>query len=310
MRAMLLAAGLGTRLSPLTDLLPKPAVPVLGRPLAHYAIDRLLAAGVTELAANAHHLPHEVERVVRARVPDATLSIEPELLGTGGGIRRALTLLAEHDGRAIDRDEVFVVSNADVLFGVDLRAAIEAHRAAHAYATMVVRPDARADALGPIHVDAGGRVRRILRVPAIDAPLEAMMFTGVSVLSGAAVLDLPTSGCFVRQGYRRWLDRGEIIAGHVDGAPFRDLGTPREYLAAHLDLLSGAVPWPGIVSTESAIDATAIVEGAVIHHAFVGARARVAPGVHLERVVVWPDTVVRESASDVILFASGRVEAK
>jgi mannose-1-phosphate guanylyltransferase len=307
MRAMLLAAGLGTRLRPLTDVLPKPAVPVYGRPLAHFAIDRLLAAGVTSLAANAHHLPHEVERVVRARMPDALVSIETELLGTGGGVRRALTLLAERDARPIDREETFIVSNADVLFAVDLTAALAAHRASRAYATMVLRRDARADSLGPIHIDANQRVRRILRVPESDAPLEAMMFTGISILSGAAVLDLPEHGCFVRQGYRRWLDRGETITAHVDAAPFRDLGTPRDYLAAHLDLLSGAVPWPGIVSVDSAVDATARVEGSV-HHAFVGARAHVLRGVRIERAVVWADTVVRESASDVILFPSGRID--
>src|SRR5262245_35688837 len=114
MRAMLLAAGLGTRLRPLTDHLPKPAVPLLGRPLAHYAIDRLLAAGVTELAANAHHLPAHVARVVRERVPGAVVSIEAELLGTGGGIRRALEMLAAR-GAPIAPGEAFVVSNADVL---------------------------------------------------------------------------------------------------------------------------------------------------------------------------------------------------
>lgn len=309
MRAMLLAAGLGTRLRPLTDLLPKPAVPLLGRPLGHYAIDRLLAAGVTELAANAHHLPDHVARVVRARVPDATISIEPELLGTGGGIRCALTMLADASGRAIAPDEPFVISNADVLFAPDLAAALAAHRAAGAYATMILRADPRAEKLGPIDIDAHGRVRRILRAPEWPEPLRTMMFTGISILSGAAVRDLPESGCLVRQGYRRWLDRGEIVHGVVESAAFRDLGTPAEYLAAHLDLLSGAIPWPGAVPSRSFVDPTSSVTGATLDRVVVGARARVEPGVTLERAVVWPDTVVRESDRDVILFPSGRLTA-
>ena len=307
MRAMLLAAGLGTRLRPLTDLLPKPAVPLFGRPLAHYAIDRLLDVGLSALAANAHHLPHEVERVVRERLPHAAISIEHELLGTGGGIRRALSMLADRDAHPIAADEPFVISNADVLFACDLSLALAKHRSAAAYATMVLRRDPRADTLGPIDIDGDARVRRILRVPSVEGVLDTMMFTGVSILSGAAVLDLPESGCLVRQGYRRWLGRGETIAAHVETAPFRDLGTPAEYLAAHLDLLSGAVPWRGIVSTESAVDASARVDGAELHRVFVGARAHVAPRVRLERAVVWPDTVVRESDSDVILFPSGRL---
>ncbi len=310
MRAMLLAAGLGTRLRPLTDQLPKPAVPLLGRPLAHYAIDRLLALGVTELAANAHHLPEHVARVVRERVPHALISIEPELLGTGGGIRRALTLLAQRAGRPIAPTEPFIVSNADVLFGPDLAAALSAHRAGAAYATMIVRADPRALRLGPVDVDDTGRVRRLLGAPS-DAPgaLTTTMFTGISILSGAAVLDLPESGCLVRQGYRRWIDRGELVLGQKDGAPFRDLGTPAEYLAAHLDLLSGAIAWPGVAPAASFVDPAAHVVGARLDRVAVGARARVQAGVELVRAVVWPDTLVRESDRDVILSPSGRLAA-
>lgn len=307
MRAMLLAAGLGTRLRPLTDLLPKPAVPLLGRPLAHYALDRLRAAGVTELAANAHHLPEHVARVVRERYPDAIVSVEPELLGTGGGIRRALTLLAEQTGRAIDPREPFFVSNADVLFAADLAAALAAHRTAGAFATMILRRDPRAEKLGPVEIDATQRVRRILRAPDHAGPLETLMFTGLSILSGAAVLELPQNGCLVRQGYRHWLDRGEIVHAVVETAPFRDLGSPSEYLAAHLDLLSGAVPWEGVTPSPSLVEPSATVVGAQLDRVVVGARSVVAPGVSLERAVVWADTVVRESDRGVILFPSGRL---
>lgn len=306
---MLLAAGLGTRLRPLTDERPKPAVPLLGRPLAHYAIDRLLAAGVTELAANAHHLPEQVASVVRARVPDALVSVEPVLLGTGGGIRRALTQLAERSGRPLAPDEPLVVSNADVLFAPDLPRALAIHRASRAFATMIVRRDPRADAAGPIDLDAKGRVRRILRVPESSEPLERTMFTGLSILSGAAVLDLPQSGCVVRQGLRRWLDRGEIVQGVVEEAPFRDLGTPAEYLAAHVDLLDGSVPWQGITPAPAWVHPTAKVDGAVLRQTSVGEGASVLPGVTLERVVVWPGTVVRASERGVILHPSGRLAA-
>lgn len=298
MRAMLLAAGLGTRLRPLTDHLPKPAVPLMGRPLAHYAIDALLAAGVTELAANAHHLPAEVERVVRARVPSAVVSVETQLLGTGGGIRRALLALAERDGAPLAADEAIFVSNADVLFAPDLSAALAAHRRAGAYATMVLRADPRAEKLGPIDVDEAGRVRRILSAPEHPGPLHTHMFTGISILSGAAVLDLPENGCLVRQGYRRWLDRGEHVQGVIETAPFRDLGTPNEYLAAHLEALG---------ERASVVEPGARIEGARLAGVYVGAGAVVEPGVTLERAVVWPGTVVRESDRDVILVPSGRL---
>ena len=306
---MLLADGLGTRLRPLTDLLPKPAVPLLGRPLAHYAIDRLLAAGVTELAANAHHLPDHVERVVRERVASAVVSREPMLLGTDGGIRAALLALADKT-RPIDPDEPFLVSNADVLFGADLGAALAIHRSRRAFATMILRRDPRAETLGPIDVDASSRVRRILRTPAWEGPLETMMFTGLSILSGAAVLDLPASGSSIQGGFQRWLERGLQVEGVVDESPFRDLGSPAEYLAAHRDLLSGAVRWPGVTPGPAWIDPSAAVSPAArLEFVSVGARARVGDGVVLRRAVVWPDTVVRRSDEDVILFPSGRLVA-
>lgn len=307
MRAMLLAAGLGTRLAPMTTLLPKPAVPLLGRPLAHYAIDRLVAAGVTELAANAHHLPAEVERVVRARVPDAVVSVETSLLGTGGGIRAAIEQLAAASGRASGNDEPILVSNADVLFHVDLAAALRAHRAADAYATMVVRADPRAETFGPIEIDEVGRVRRILRAPSWEGPLAVRMFTGLSILSGAAVRDLPVVGSSIQLGFQRWLARGEIVLGVDDPAPFRDLGTPAEYLAAHLDLLSGAIPWEGVQPAERWVHETARVEGAHLGRVAIGEGAVVEAGVTLDRAVVWPRVPVHSGGTDVILTGRDRL---
>lgn len=304
---MLLAAGLGSRLAPMTTLLPKPAVPLLGRPLAHYAIDRLVAAGVTELAANAHHLAPEVDRVVRARFPEAVVSVEATLRGTGGGIRESLRRLEAQSGRALGRDEPVLVSNADVLFHVDLAAALRAHVGAGAYATMVLRPDPRAETFGPIEIDEAGRVRRILRAPSWSGPLSVRMFTGLSILSGAAVHDLPDVGSSIQLGFQRWLARGEVVLGVDDPAPFRDLGTPAEYLAAHLDLLSGAIPWEGVRPAERWVHPTARVEGAELGHVAVGEGAYVAPGVRLDRAVVWPGVPVHSGGTDVILTGRDRL---
>jgi mannose-1-phosphate guanylyltransferase len=312
MRAMLLAAGLGNRLRPLTDRLPKPAVPLMNRPLGSFAIEHLLRAGADQLAVNAHHLPHEIERLVRETLPPDLphrVSIEETLLGTGGGIARALALL-EPIGGAMRDDETALVMNADVLFAPDLRAAIALHEANDAFATMVVRRDPRAQALGAIDIDASGRVRRMLGVPSLEgAALETHMFTGVHVLSARAVRDLPEKGCVIRQGYRRWIDRGEVVMGFVEDAPFRDLGTPKEYLAAHLDLLSGAIRWPGVAPARVLVDPSATVEGATLVNSVVGAGADVGTGVRLERAVVWPGAVVRASGADVILFGRERLPA-
>ncbi|CAG0983248.1 partial N-acetylmuramate alpha-1-phosphate uridylyltransferase, partial [Anaerolineae bacterium] len=164
MIGMVLGAGLGTRLRPLTDRLPKPVVPLFDRPLAAYALERLFAAGVRDAVMNTHHRAGEVVRALEAHVPEGMrprFGHEPELLGTGGGIRNALSILRNDVGGG----GPMLVINGDVLFWPDLESALALHAQLGAVATMVLREDPRAKELGAIEVDGGGRVRRLLGKP-------------------------------------------------------------------------------------------------------------------------------------------------
>jgi mannose-1-phosphate guanylyltransferase len=302
---MIFAAGLGTRLRPLTDLLPKPVLPLFHRPLCARAIDVLRDAGATDVVLNTHHLAEHVARELEGegRGVELVLSHEPRLLGTGGGVKSAVAAQSRALGRPIAGDEPFVAFNGDVLFAPDLERAIALHRSLGAIATMILREDPEAQRFGAIEIDAGARVRRLLGAPAYGGPLRTLMFTGVHVLSARAIADLPDEGCIVRHGYRRWLDRGEIVAGHVEGAAWRDLGTPREYLAANLELLA-ADPGRGIAP------GAATGDGAQVRGSVIGVGAIVDPGVTLERCVVWPGTRASESASDAVLAGPYRVDAR
>ncbi len=294
---MVFAAGLGTRLRPLTERLPKPVVPLMNRPLASYSLERLAAAGVTRCAVNTHHLAEEVPVALTGHVPEGLEVVwahEPALLGTGGGLRNGLERL----GPATDRDPILVM-NGDIFFWPDLEAAIALHRALGAFATMILRPDPRAARFGAVEVDGRGRVRRMLGAPEEvpdPAQLRPMMFTGVHVLSPGVVAELPREGCVVRLGYQRWLAEGRVIGGFVDESPWRDLGTPAAYLGAHMDLLDGSLTWPGM----------SVAGGDVV----LGAGASVEEGVSLERVVVWPGTHVTEPAHDAILAPHARVDVR
>lgn len=313
MRAMVFAAGLGTRLRPLTEQLPKPVVPLLHRPLCWYALDHLRRAGATDVVLNTHHLATRVEEQLAAAPRIEGLAIrfahEASLLGTGGGVKHAAAVQARALGSALGDDDVLVAFNGDILFAPDLEAAIARHRASGAMATMIVREDPRAARLGAIELDHAHHVRRMLAQP--DGSLRATMFTGVHVLSGRALRELPDEGCIVRQGYVRWLSRGERIAAHVEDAPWRDLGTPREYLAAHLDLLRGTLRWPGLDAAALAVHPDADVHvSANVQETVVGPGARVAAGASLTRCVVWPLTAVAESAADAILLGDAEVDAR
>jgi len=235
-RAMLLAAGRGERLRPLTDRVPKPLVPVGGRPMIFYVLDLLAAAGIREVRVNTHHLG--------ARVPEAVgsgeawgLSLcyhpEPAILGTGGGLAatcRACPALAQGD---------FVMINADVLTDVDLAAVIAAHRARSALATLVLRDDPEAARFGLIGHDGDGRIRRFLEVD-LGGAVHDRMFTGVQVLSPGILAYLRGDGAYpVTDAYKAALQAGEPLVAHVHGGYWADLGTPERLAAAEADLAAG-----------------------------------------------------------------------
>jgi mannose-1-phosphate guanylyltransferase len=293
---MLLAAGLGTRLRPLTDERPKPVVPVRHEPLAAGALRALAAAGADRIGVNLHHLPEVARERLEACAPRGVrlaFAVERSLLGTGGGLRAALpqVLGPGIDVADLDPSDVVVVMNGDVLFEPDLRGAIEAHRRSGAVATMVVRLRDDGPGHGAIEVDA--RVSRVVRLHGLPArpaggTLRPATFTGVHLLAPRALAALPTpeqartanhGGCIVRSIYRRFVDDGEPVGAFVDESPWRDLGTLEAYLAGNLEGFG--------VHDVDVHPGARIGAGARLARAVVGAGADVGAGAELEQVVVW-----------------------
>jgi len=297
MDALLLCAGLGTRLRPLTEERPKPLVPVLDRPLAAFALDHLAAAGARRIVANAFHLAEQIEPALAPLCAARALSLavlrEATLLGTGGAIRHALPHL----------DDDFVVFNGDVLARPDLAGALATHRALGARVTMVLREDPRATALGAIELDAGGRVRRILdEGPRAEVATRRCVFTGVYVVSRSAADDLPAEGCVVRHTLRRLLARGEVVAGVLDDGPWFDLGTLDQYAAVNFALATGALRWPGVAAPGDGIVAPpGIARAGLSSPLIIGSGAVVAPTAMLARAIVWDGATVLASVRDAVV---------
>jgi len=311
MRAMLFAAGLGTRLRPLTDERPKPGVPVALRPLASLALAHLARAGVERVVVNTHHLGASLPGLLRPHAPsgiDLQFVQESALLGTGGGLRHAARALFE--GAA--SDELVVVMNGDVVFAPDLARAIAHHQSIDAIATMVVRATPGSDGHGAVEIDAAaGRVKRLHRLPDVAPPgLLPVTFTGVHVLSRRALADMPAEGCIARNAYRAWIDRGERVGAVLDESPWRDLGSLREYLDGNLDLAGGllASPYvtPGLNGSLVATDAR-VASSARLDRCVIGPGASIGAGVHLKGVVVWDGVCVAEDAHDAVITSRGVV---
>ncbi len=300
---MIVAAGLGTRLLPLTRELPKPGLPVGNRPLAWFALDHLRRSGVHEFVVNTHHLAPELQRELEREQPaDVSLRFihEPEILGTGGGLRNAWSP---------DDGEDFLVMNGKLLFAPDIARALIVHRETEAIATMVLRPLPSNESFGAVEIDHAGRVRRLLGEPHDPGvPLRRMMFTGVHILSARAHRDLPTNGCVIRDAYRHWIDRGEIVTGVLDDAPWRDLGvTIRHYLDGNLSLLDS--PWPGMNRGDQhgLVDPSAEISArAVVSRSIIGPHAYIAPNVRVERSVVWPHARVTSDLINGVITTRGQ----
>ena len=306
MRAMILAAGLGTRLRPLTGLRAKPALPVLGRPVIGWLLEFLAQHGVEEVAINLHHRPRSVEDAV-ARFAPAGLSVvysrEDHPLGTGGGIAAMRDFLSDSDPA--------VVLAGDTLLDYDLAGLAAAHRASGADATLLLQPSSPDTAgFNTVGIDDRGRVCRIADRFDLGGETTSGVFVGIRLFSPSVFAHLPkmTPGTAF-EDLTDWLmplaaSGAADIRGHLaEGSPFpwRPVGTPEEYLAANLS--------PPRVSyfddNESAAPGTLVTGDA--GDVILGPGAEVGAGARLGRCVVWekeriPSGFVAEQG----VFAEGK----
>ena len=232
-RAMVLAAGRGTRLAPLTDATPKPLLPVAGRPFLEHILEFLRASGIREVVLNLHHLGRRIEEHLGdgARFGlRVRYSWENPILDTGGGIKRAEPLLA---------GEPFAVLNGDSLLELRLAEVVERHRERGAIATMVVRPDPDAARYGLVELDAEDLVRRVSgQPPGAPGPLRPFMFPGLHVFEPAIFdwMDAGTTFSVTRVTYPRLLEAHVPVQGFVTLTRWVNIDTPQALTRADAEL--------------------------------------------------------------------------
>lgn len=294
----MVGAGLGTRLRPLTNLCPKPALPVRGIPLVGYQLALLARHGVTEVIVNTHHLSDHLIEAARGSCPDGVelhFSVEDELLGTGGGIRRVAAFLRESDPS--------IIIGGDQVLDLDLTAFIAKHRSRGDAATLQLLDDPRAAAFGPIGVDAEGSVRRVANRFDLGGEVRSGLYTWVNAIAPRAFDWLPDREVFSHLDH--WLiprvEAGERdVRGEVatrDTCVWVPVGTPAEYLEANL------TPRP-----LSYLDVEAVAEQRGVRFTgdvVVGAGATIARGASLRRTVIWDGEQVPALPAADGVFAGG-----
>jgi mannose-1-phosphate guanylyltransferase len=284
---MILCAGLGTRLRPLTFELPKPLVPVGDRSILGHIVAELGRAGLAEVVLNTHHLPDAFASIHEQLGIEAEVIFEPEILGTAGGVANARGRLGPAP---------ILLWNGDIL----ARPPIAALFAAAESGGLALGVIPRERGQGPVGLGADGGVVR-LRDQTFGDEVVGADYVGIAALGEQCLATLPSAGCLVGDWAIPELRRGgRIAAVSVEGG-FDDAGDPRAYLALNLRWLDqrGDSAWVG--------------EGATLEPGVRLVRSIVGPGAHVsgsgivEGSVIWPGARATAPLRGAIVTTSGRV---
>jgi mannose-1-phosphate guanylyltransferase len=246
MKAMVLAAGLGTRLRPLTDHHPKALVELAGRTLLEITLTRLRSFGVTDVIINVHHFADMIAAYLKSNNNFGLrieISREEVLLDTGGGLKKAAWFFLEDPKR---NNEPFLLHNVDVISTIDLQRMVQFHTENHALATLAVQSrDSSRLLLFNDQLQLCGRIGGT-GIPACapqDRPLQPLAFSGIHVISPRLLPLITEEGIFsIIPTYLRLAAQNEkILAFRADQFYWRDLGKPADLSQAALDVQQKAL---------------------------------------------------------------------
>lgn len=294
--ALVLAAGLATRLRPLSFVRAKAAFPVAGEPLVRRILRWLRAAGVADVVLNLHHLPHTITEVVgdgsdlgvRVRY-----SWENPVLGTAGGPRRALPIIGA---------PTFLIVNGDTLTDLDLDALVAEHRHSGALVTMAVMPNRRPEKYSGLAVDGDGSV---VGTVARGAAEPSYHFFGVQVVEARAFASVPENVPYESVGrlYPALAAacRGAVRAYCIDAESF-DIGTPADYLATSLEIAArdGRSPSEDDARIEDGarVERSVLWRGAVVEAGAMVRECVVAAGARVPSDTSWHGVTIRPAGGE------------
>ncbi len=303
MKAMILAAGFGTRLFPLTIDRTKPAIPFLGKPLVGYVAEYVARFGFKEVVVNLHHQPESVKKALgngeNFGVEIFYTEETPDILGTAGALDNARHLL---------EDDTFLIVNGKIITDIDIAAALETHRSSGALATMVLKPNANRERFTIVEtkddlITGFGDFPQLISVDQIPNPKSQipnpLMFTGIHILE-PRVFDFIPRGVYsdiVPTFYRPAIERGERIVAHVAEGNWFELSTIPRYLDISLAMLDGQaeklvtgencrISTGAIVKDSVFWDDVSVADGAELSHTIIADGVKIKSGERYENAAI------------------------
>jgi mannose-1-phosphate guanylyltransferase len=311
--AFVLGAGLGTRLRPLTDLVPKPLLPIFGKPIISFVLDHLIAYGIERFVINTHHLAEQINRLFDAepgerdlvatgcyRGREVRVVYEPALLETGGGIRNAAPLLGE---------EPFLVYSGDLLTDLDLDRFVGAHISSGRAVTLALRTTGLSTDIS--FDERAGLVLDVRQMLKTGSP-GGFDFANISVWDSAAIAQIPANKktSFVPV-LVDWIGRGGQVGGvAIEEGRWFNIGNRAEYLRIHRVIAEenwrpayvADAGWPSEVDSSARIDPGAEIS----KDSWVGANSLIESAAKLRNAIAWPKSIIRTGVELTQCIVAGR----
>lgn len=309
-QAILLAGGLGTRLHPLTEQLPKPMIPVMGTPWLDRLVESLAAHGIDEITLSLRHGKEVIMEHFREPRPGVNIrfAVEPKPLGTGGAIRFAA---------GVDPAKTLLVMNADIVQTFDISEFLRFHHERNAQVTIGLIEVEDPSAYGAVELDSDGRIRRFVEKPRPGETESRLVNAGIYAIDPGVLSFIPEGRevSVERETFPALLEAGIRVYGVRCQGYWKDIGTRSRYLELHRDILDGNCPisafgqvagssiWQaeGAQISPSALlippvfvgPGTVVEDGARVGPWVVlGANCRVGAGARLSEVVAWDGAAV------------------
>ncbi len=303
---MILAAGFGTRLKPLTLGLPKPMFPVLNRPLLEHTLNFLSSQGIQDIVVNVHHLPEKIIEYFGDGTKFGVrlqFSIEEEILGTAGGLKKAQSFLEK---------ETFLVLNSDVLADINLDSVLNFHKEKNSCLTLVVRQDAEPEKYRPIELNDDGRITRFVdaAIKHSSTTTQRVMFTGIQIMEPEIFSRIPANKfCGTTEDVFPAMIEEELpVYGYLHKNYWIDMGTRDTYIQAQADALEGRVALKTSPSRNPegplVVPPVHIGKGCEISkdaqvgpHAVLGEGCRLRSGAVVENSIIWEGATIGSDAT-------------
>lgn len=299
MKAMIMAAGIGSRLWPLTDSLPKPMLPILNTPVMEYSVKLLKKHGIKDIIANTHYNPHYIRDYFgqgKSFGVDLQYSYEEELLGTAGGVKNNKHFL----------NETFFVLSGDALTDIDLTKMYNFHKENHSLVTIALKSVKDVSNFGVVVIDEAGRIRSFQEKPEKQEALSSIVNTGIYLLE-PEILELIPEGFydFGRELFPRILESGIPFFGYITDDYWCDIGTVDVYKKAQYDALhrlslKAFASNDGLFKLKNncitGINSTLDLSAKLGNNVYIGRNCRIANRVHLKNCIIWDNCSIEEDA--------------